>query len=64
MLGGMVGSGRSVSEFMGRPHMALLLGATIVVMTPVSYWLGKWMFKVSFGKVLGQVDEYIGGLES
>ncbi|MGB3183903.1 MAG: hypothetical protein WBB45_21095 [Cyclobacteriaceae bacterium] len=42
----------------------IILGAVIVVLVPACYYLARWMNKVSFGKLLDELDENIQRLEN
>jgi hypothetical protein len=63
MLGGVVGSGKSVEAFMSKPVAQIALSICIVVMVPICYYLAKWMNKVAFGKYVDQIKEHIDALE-
>lgn len=58
-VGGVVGSGKSVDELLGKPIIIYALIACILVLTPLCYFFAKWMFKLSFGKVINQIDVLI-----
>lgn len=64
MLGGVVGSGKTVAEFMGKPVVLIAFPVTLVILLPAAYWLGKWMFKYSFGKHLVDLQKNINDLEA
>jgi hypothetical protein len=59
MLGGMLGSGRTISAFMSRPVVWVALGVTLLVLIPLCHALTRWMTKKSFGKHLGHLGEQI-----
>lgn len=63
MLGGVLGSGKSVEYFMSKPFVQWALLICIVVMVPAAYYLAKWMFNYSFGKHLKALNENIKALE-
>ena len=63
MLGGVVGSGKTVAYFMSKPVAWWALIICILILTPIGYLLAKWMFKKSFGKVVTQLDEAILSLQ-
>lgn len=52
MIGGMLGSGKSIEWFLSKPIVIISLVITIAVLVPLSMWLAKWLFKKSFGKHL------------
>lgn len=64
MLGGAMGSGKSVDFFMSKPVVQIALVICIAVMVPLAYWLAKWLFKKSFGKHLKSLGENIEALSS
>ncbi|MDA9555174.1 hypothetical protein N9R54_02950 [Pelobium sp.] len=59
MLGGVVGSGKTLEQFMSKPSMYWALIISIIVLTPLCDLLTKWMFNYSFGKVLHKIDQLI-----
>lgn len=59
LLGGVIGTGKSVEVLMSRPHMLLWLTAAIIILAPIGYGLTKWMFRQSFQKVVIQLDSHI-----
>lgn len=63
MLGGVLGSGKPVSYFMGKPMILLTLVICIIVLVPACYFLAKWMFNYSFGKHLKTLKQNIDALE-
>lgn len=63
LFGGVLGSGKTVEAFMGRPSVYITLFITIAVLVPAGYFLAKWMFKKSFGKHLAALGENIKALE-
>ncbi|MEO5600975.1 MAG: hypothetical protein ABIR06_08615 [Cyclobacteriaceae bacterium] len=52
ILGGVVGSGKTVEAFLYNPRMLLILGITMLVLCPLCYYGAKWMFNYSYGKHL------------
>lgn len=64
ILGGALGSSKSIEAFMSRPYMLLTLIALIIVLTPVCHFLAKKMLKRSFGKHLNDLQKNIDDLES
>jgi uncharacterized membrane protein len=63
MLGGVVGSGKSLEVFMSKPIIWIILLIAIVILVPICYYLAKWMCKYSFGKHLDQLQQNIKELE-
>lgn len=63
MLGGVVGSGKTVEAFMSKSVAQIALAICIVVLVPVCYYLAKWMNKIAFGKYVDQIKEHIDALE-
>jgi len=61
-LGGVIGSGKTVDEFISRPIVIYALIATIIILTPICYYLAKWLFKLSFGKIIKQMKKLINEL--
>lgn len=64
MIGGMVGSGKSIEVFMGKPPVAIAMIVTLIIIVPLSYWLAKWMNRKAFGKYLDQLGENIKDLKN
>ena len=60
--GGMMGSGKSIEFLMSKPIIIWALVVCIIILTPLSYWLAKWLFKKSFGKVTLQMNDAIAQL--
>ena len=63
MLGGTVGSGKTVEEFMADGTVLIALLVAVIVLVPLSYLLAKWMTRVAFGKYVDQLKERIDELE-
>ena len=59
MLGGVVGSGKTVEAFLYRPSILITLAITIAIITPLCYYLSKWMFKYAYGRHLKKLKELI-----
>lgn len=64
MIGGFVGSGKSIDEFMGKGMVQIILVVVLVVIVPLTYLLARWMNKVAFGKHLDKLKENIEALKS
>ena len=64
MLGGMLGSGKSIEFFMSKPKVIVILIITISILVPLSLWLAKFLFNKSFGIHLKKLKAYIDELKS
>lgn len=64
MLGGAIGSNKPIAVFMGKHVVQIALVVTIAILVPACHWLAKWMFKISFGKCLKQLEQNIQQLEA
>lgn len=64
MIGGMVGSGKSIQWFLSKPVVIVALILTILILVPLSILLAKWLFKKSFGKHLVQLKKNVAELEN
>jgi cation transporter-like permease len=64
MLGGVLGSGKSVATFLSKPAAQIALPICIVVLVPAGYYLARWMYKHSFGKHLAALQKNINDLEA
>lgn len=64
LLGGAIGSSKSVEDFVSRPYMLLTTIILIIVLTPFCHFLAKKMLKSSFGKHLNDLQRNIDDLES
>jgi signal transduction histidine kinase len=64
MIGGMLGSGKSIESFLGKPVIIIALIITICILVPLSMQLAKWLFKKSFGKHLAQLKKNLDELEN
>jgi hypothetical protein len=63
ILGGVVGSGKPAEQFLYNPKIIVALAITVIVLTPVCYFLAKWMFKVAYGKHMISLKAIIDELE-
>lgn len=64
LLGGAIGSGKPIAEFMSHPFVIIMLFVSIIILVPLSYWLAKWMNKVAFGKYVDQLEKRIEELQA
>lgn len=64
LLGGAIGSSKSVEDFVSRPYMLLTTIILIIVLTPACHFLAKKMLRSSFGKHLNDLQRNIDDLES
>jgi hypothetical protein len=63
LLGGVIGSGKSVTFFLSKPSVLIALIIAIIILTPAAHYLAKWMCKSSFGKYLDALQQNIAALE-
>ena len=63
IMGGVVGSGKTVGEFMSKPVVIIALIVILIVLTPACYYLAKWMNKKAFGDHLVKLKENIDQLK-
>jgi hypothetical protein len=64
MLGGVLGSGKSLNFFMSKPITIIALIVTVIVLVPAANYMAKWMFEKSFGKQLKRLKENIDALNN
>jgi hypothetical protein len=62
MLGGAIGSGKPVAMFMSKPGVIVILIIAIAILTPACFYFARWMFKLSFGHHLKDLEENISRL--
>jgi hypothetical protein len=63
MLGGILGSGKTVEAFMAPAYVKISLLVTIVLLAPLGYFLSRWLCQRSFGKHLRSLEDNIQELE-
>lgn len=63
MLGGVMGAGKPVDEIMSKPVMIWALLICMAVLTPIGYWLAKWLSHKAFGKHLKTLKQNIDDLK-
>jgi len=63
LLGGAVGSGKAVEDFIYKPYVIVALVICIAVLEPVSYYLARWLFKMLFGAQMNALKNTIAELE-
>jgi hypothetical protein len=64
MMGGVVGSGKTVGEFMSKPIAIIAFIIILIVLMPACYYLAKWMNKKAFGDHLDKLKENIDQLKN
>lgn len=64
MLGGMMGSGKSIDYFMSKPVVLISLIITVLILVPICIYIAKWIFKKSFGKHLAHLKSNIDQLRN
>lgn len=64
MLGGTLGSGKSLEVFMSKWQVQVALVVSIVVLLPLCLWLARWLNRQAFGKYVDQLQDTIDGLEN
>jgi hypothetical protein len=64
MLGGVVGSGKSVATLLTKPAFSIAFAIVVIILTPACHYLAKWMCKVAFGKHLETLKQNIAELEA
>ena len=62
VLGGVLGSGKTVEAFLYNSRMLLFLAITIVVLVPMCYYGARWLFRLAYGKHLKQLQSLISEL--
>ena len=62
LFGAWLGSGYD-DQHLSAVSFWLTLAAAMTVLMPISHWLGKWMNRVTFGKLIKQIEENIQELE-
>lgn len=64
MMGGVVGSGKTLGEFMSKPPVLIALLIVLVTLIPACYYLAKWMNRKAFGDHLEKLKENIDQLKN
>ena len=64
MLGGALGSGKPVAVFMSKPMIWVIFVVVVAILVPLCHLLTKWMYKLSFGKHLDNLQRYIEELQA
>ena len=62
MMGGSIGGG-NVEKMMQDTTVLIIGGVVMTVLTPLCYLLANWMYKISYGKCLVELQERIDQLE-
>jgi hypothetical protein len=63
-MGGVVGSGKTVSELLMKPAILIAIPIILLVLVPASHNLAKWMNKKAFGDHLIKLKENIDHLKN
>ena len=64
IIGGVLSSGKSVEDFLYNPRMLGILGITILIFMPLSFYAAKWVFNHAYGKHLKKMKILIEELSS
>jgi hypothetical protein len=64
MVGGALGSGKSIDVVMSKPIMSISMFVTAAILAPIGFKLAKWMCKKTFGKYADQLKANIDALKS
>jgi cation transporter-like permease len=64
LFGGVIGSGKPVDVFIGKPIVIIALVVCMIVLTPLAHLATKWMFKRGFGKLQTHLDTAIAQLSN
>jgi hypothetical protein len=63
-MGGVVGSGKTVSELLTKPAVLIAIPIILLVLVPASNYLAKWMNRKAFGEHLDKLKENIDQLKN
>jgi len=63
LMGGAVGSG-DIDGMLQKKFVIIALIVTAIVLTPIAFYLTRWLYKVSYGKCLKELKERIDELEN
>lgn len=63
-MGGVMGSGKTVSELLTKPAVLIAIPILLAVLVPACYYLAKWMNKKAFGDHLEKLKENINHLKN
>jgi len=64
LVGGVAGSGKPVEVFFQHTIAQVMLGVVIVIFTPLSYYLTRYLFQLFFGRYMAQLTQLIADLEA
>lgn len=59
ILGGILRTGKTIEQLFERPIMIYVLIISVLIVSPLCYYLSKYMFKMAFGKILLQMEKLI-----
>jgi hypothetical protein len=62
LMGGSAGSG-NVEKMLEVKEVILIMIITSIVLTPIGFYLTRWMYKVSYGKCLIELKALIDEME-
>lgn len=63
LMGGAEGSG-DIEGMLQKKYVISILIGTSIVLTPIAFYITRWMYKVSYGKCLKELQERISELEN
>ncbi len=62
LMGGALGS-KNINSMMQEKAVIILLIVTLIILTPLCFYITRWLYKVSYGKCLRELKEKIDELE-
>jgi hypothetical protein len=63
LMGGALGS-KNINEMMQEKAVIILLIVLLIILTPICFYITRWLYKVSYGKCLIELKEKIDELET
>jgi hypothetical protein len=64
LLGGWVGSGLPVEQFMSLPYVVIAYALSIAFMTPLCFIITRLLFRIFYGRYLKQMEKNINELKN
>ena len=64
MIGGIMGSGKTIEQFFNKPVVIIALVLVILILVPCCVYGAKWLFNKSFGKHLAALKKNIDELKA